>query len=283
MKTLKYIIVLLFTSTSFLSCSTDDDDTITPNPVAGLIKIHEISQADHTVEIYAEKSNLEVGYNEISIRIWDKANNVYISNADLSWMPMMHMESMGHSAPHTMLKNNVDNTFYNGHIVFQMAGNETEYWDVTLDYKFNGQPVTLIQKLSVKQPADGMKNVQVFTGSDEVRYILALVNPKDPQVAINDVQAVLYKMEDMMTFSIVENYGITVDPRMPSMGNHSTPNNQDMAYNQASKLYEGKLSFTMTGYWKINLKLLNANGDILKGENVTDTNPSSTLYFELEF
>jgi len=284
MKTLKYIFAILIISASFLSCSTDNDDEPTPlNPVAGLIKIYEFSEADHTVEIYSEKQVLEVGYNELSIRILDKASNNYISNAELTWMPMMHMESMSHSGPHSMLQNTENETVYKGHIVFQMAENDTEYWEVTLNYIFNGEPLSMTQRVSVVQPVDGFRKTQVFTGADEVRYILAFVNPKDPQVAINDFQAVLYKMENMMTFPVVENYKVTVDPRMPSMGNHTSPNNEDMVYNAATKMYNGKLSFTMTGYWKINLKLLNASGEVLKGEDITDDNPASSLYFELEF
>jgi len=282
MKTLNYILALLLISTSFISCS-DETAFTEPNPLEGLVKIHEISEVDHVVEIYSEKPILEVGYNEITIRILDKGSNKYITNAEPTWMPMMHMESMSHSGPHSLLTNSIDNTVYKGHIVFQMGGNATEYWELELNYKFNGQEEIITQRLSVSEPADGFKKTQVFTGSDDVRYILAYVNPKDPKVATNDFQAVLYKMEDMMTFPVVENYKVTVDPRMPSMGNHSSPNNQDMVYNPSSKMYEGKLSFTMTGYWKINLKLLNENDEILKGEDVTENHPASSLYFELEF
>jgi hypothetical protein len=43
------------------------------------------------------------------------------------------------------------------------------------------------------------------------------------------------------------------------------------------------MSLTMTGYWKINLQLLNANNEVLKGETITDAVPASSIYFELEF
>lgn len=285
MKTLKYIFATLFVTTSFIACSDDADDNVVVdiNPVEGLYKLYEFSETDHVVEIYSEKQNLEVGYNELSIRIKDKADNSYISNASPTWMPMMHMESMSHSGPHSALVNSEYNTVYKGHIVFQMAENETEYWDLKLNYNFKGEAMSGTNRIRVKQPNDGLKKTQVFTGDDEVRYILAFVSPTSPEVALNDMQAVLYKMQDMMTFPVVENYKVTVDPRMPGMGNHSSPNNQDLIYNAATKLYDGKLSLTMTGYWKINLKLLNKNGDVLKGEDVTGDNPSSSLYFELEF
>lgn len=284
MKTINYLFIFLIVPLLFVSCSDDNDDSfVEQNPVEGLHKIYEFSATDYSVEIYSEKTALEVGYNEISIRIKDLANNSYISNASPTSMPIMHMETMSHSAPHSMLNNTAESTVYSGYIVFQMAGNETEFWELTLNFNFNGQAVTETYRLTVSEPVDGLKKTQVFMGSDDQRYILAYVNPKEPQVAINDLQAVLYKMEDMMNFSIVENYTITVDPRMPGMGNHSSPNNEDMTYTSSTKKYEGKLSLTMTGYWKINLKLLNTNGEILKGEDVTDENPASSLYFEIEF
>lgn len=284
MKTLKYIFAILILSISFVSCSDDDDNTpVEVSPVEGLNKIYEFSEADHSIEIYSQKTGLEVGYNEISIRIKDMASDKYVTNAAPTWMPMMHMETMNHSAPHTMLSNSEENTVYKGYIVFQMAGNATEYWEVMLNYSLNGQAIEKAVRVSVVQPADGLNKTQVFTGSDNTRYILAYVNPKDPKVAINDFQAVLYKMETMMSFPMVENFKITVDPRMPGMGNHSSPNNEDLIYNAATKMYNGKLSLTMTGYWKINLKLMNESGEVLKGEDVTELNPESSLYFELEF
>ncbi len=284
MKTLKYIFAIFILSVSFVSCSDDDDNIpVVINPVEGLTMIYEITAANHTVQVYSEKIALEVGYNEVSIRIKDMASDKYVTNAAPTWMPMMHMTNMSHSAPHSMLSNTEESTVYKGHIVFQMASNDTEYWEVMFNYTLNGEAMEEALRVSVSEPADGLKKVQVFMGSDDTRYVLAYVNPKVPEVAINDMQAVLYKMESMMSFPLVENYKITVDPRMPGMGNHSSPNNQDLTYNAATKMYDGKLSLTMTGYWKINLKLMNANDEILKGEDVTEANPASTLYFEIEF
>jgi hypothetical protein len=67
------------------------------------------------------------------------------------------------------------------------------------------------------------------------------------------------------------------------MGNHSSPNNVAATQAFAGGLYKGKMSLTMTGYWKINLQLLNQQGTVLKGEEVSDTNPASSLFFELDF
>ena len=284
MKKLKYIMAIFIFPLALIGCSEDkEDENPEINPVEGMFKIYDVSASDHSIEIYSEKPNLEVGYNEIAIRIKDLAKNQYVNNAEMSWMPMMHMHGMGHSAPHSGLNNSEHNSVYKGHIVFQMAGNQDEYWDITLNYNFNGQAISEAYRMDVVEPSNGLKKVQVFMGIDDKKYVLAYVNPKEPKVAVNDLRAVLYEMKDMMSFPVVENYKITVDPRMPGMNNHTSPNNQDMTYNSTLKSYDGKLSLTMTGYWVINLKLLNQHEEILKGEDVTEGNPKSSLYLEIEF
>lgn len=283
MKTFKYIFTVLLVSFLTISCSKDDDNEPIDNSLEGLNKIYEFTESDHVLELYSRKTRLEVGYNEIFIRILDLGSNNYIANTNLSWMPMMHMHGMEHSCPHSSLKLTDISGLYSGHLVFQMASNDMEHWELTLNYVFNSQPRSITKEIEVSTPADGLTKLQVFTGSDDVKYILAYASPIKPEVAINDAQAVLYKMEDMHSFSVVENYKIAVDPRMPSMGNHSSPNNQDYTYNAAKKLYAGKLSFTMTGLWKINMQLLNAQGEVIKGEPVDGDHSSSSLYFEVEF
>ena len=89
-------------------------------------------------------------------------------------------------------------------------------------------------------------------------------------------------MENMMNFPRVNNYTVNTDPRMPSMGNHGSPNNVNLTQS-TDLLYNGKLSLTMTGYWKINLQLLNSANEVLKGEEITDTTTASSIYFEVEF
>ncbi|MDT0295120.1 hypothetical protein ACFQ3R_04735 [Mesonia ostreae] len=284
MKNLKYIFNILILSIFFGSCSSDDDEitAVETNPVEDLNLLYEISAEGHTLQMYSEKEQLEVGYNEISILIKDLETNQYVTNASPTWMPMMNMETMSHSAPHTLLNNSEENSVYKAYIVFQMPNNDSERWELKLDYTFKEQVLEKIIDLDVVSPIDGLKKTQVFTGSDETRYIMAYVNPKKFQVAQNEFEMVLYKMENMNTFPVVEDYKITLDPRMPSMGNHSSPNNQDLTYNIATQKYEGVLSLTMTGYWKINLKLLNENDEVLKGEEVTETQSESSLYMELE-
>ena len=232
--------------------------------------------------MYSISGELSQGYNDITIRLKDKITGDFVENATFMWNPMMHMAQMMHSCPNSdLVKVAGKETIYNGYIVFQMAQNIDEGWDLTFNYTVNGEEFTAVGDISV--PASDRQVVTVFMGADDLRYIIALVEPQSPDVMVNDVTFGLYKMESMMSFPIVEDYKIMLDPRMPSMGNHTSPNNEDLVYNAESMMYNGKLSLTMTGYWKLNLMLENQNNEALKGEEVTEENESSSLYLEIEF
>ncbi|WP_264551146.1 hypothetical protein [Flavobacterium sp. N2038] len=283
MKILKYT-ALLLAAITFYSCSSDNDSSseIPADETIGLQKIQEIANDTHTIELYSATGALVQGYNHISLRIKDKKNNTYVTDAKVDWTPLMHMTMMQHSCPKTAVnKASNKKTIYEGDIIFQMAQNEKEYWDLTFTYTINNVSYTAVDKIVV--PAFAKRTVSSFSDTAGNRYVIAYIAPATPKVAINDMTVAIYKMQDMMTFNVVNNFKVKIDPRMPSMGNHGSPNNTDLLQSEAGGLYKGKLSLTMTGYWKINLQVLNATNEVLKGEAVTTENTASSLYFEIEF
>ena len=285
MKTIKLIFAALVFSIAFTSCTDDGDDPIIiaeENPLADYTMLTALTANGHEIEVYSEQSQFTIGYNELFFRIKDDAEDTYFSNATIEMTPLMNMTEMTHSCPKSAISKTDDASVYSGFAVFQMPGNTDEYWDLGLEYTVNGETFEVTERIEVMAPADGKQRVSTFTGSDEVRYIVAMM-PWTPEVKVNDFAAMVFKMESMMSFPEVEAYSITLDPRMPSMGNHSSPNNEDLSYDSASEMYTGKLSLTMSGYWKINLKLMNESDEVLKGEDITEENEASSLFFEIEF
>lgn len=269
-----------------ISCRTSDDDPINavnPNTeIEGLLKIKEVTNDTHVIELYSKSGTTTLGYNDIKLRIKNKSTNQYEKNATITWKPMMHMTSMMHSCPNsTVQKVSSDGSLYSGYIVFQMPENATEYWDLIIDYTIGSTTYTATTIINV--PVETKKTVNSFMGSDGVKYVMAYIDPKSPKVATNDMTLGVWKMQDMNNFPVVDGYTVKVDPRMPGMGNHSSPNNVHATQTAAGKLYNGKLSLTMTGYWKINLQLVKGDGTVVAGQEVTDANPASTIFFELDF
>lgn len=283
MKKFNYIFLLLI-SLSFFACSDSNEDgpEDLDKEIEDLIKVQQISNENHLIEIYNSTGKFYQGYNELTIRITDKSTEDFVTNASISWKPVMHMTEMMHSCPASEVKKvSGMKTIYDGYIIFQMPGNSEEGWTLTVNYTIDGTAFTAEDDISVLK--SDKRVVSVFTGTDDVRYVLALMEPLEPDVKINDISAGLYKMENMMTFTPVSGNTVALDPRMPGMDNHSSPNNQDLVYDAGDQIYKGKLSLTMTGYWVLNLKLINEQDEVLKGEDVTDENVRSSLYFEIEF
>jgi hypothetical protein len=277
---LKYILPILFISLFNIACSSDDDTPVI-NEIEDLLKVKDITNDTHTIEVFTKSGMFNTGYNHVSIRIKDNTNT-FIEDASINWMPMMQMTAMQHSCPKSgITKAEGKDTVYEGYVIYQMTSIDGSGWSLTFNYTINDVEYTATDTISVLQYEN--QNVTSFVGSDDTKYILALIEPYSPKIAINDLKVGLYKMENMMAFPVVENYTITLDPRMPGMGNHSSPNNTDLIYNVTDNMYYADLSLTMTGYWVLNLKLLNEQDLILKGEDVTETHTRSSLYLELEF
>lgn len=121
-----------------------------------------------------------------------------------------------------------------------------------------------------------------FFGNDDEQYFIALLGPRAPKVAENNLQAGIYKYNKPSTpangtfpdptqfnYSEVKGFTLKLDPRMPepSMGNHSSPNNKDLVQGDDG-FYHGVVNYTMTGNWTLNFIFMNQNGKILKGTEV---------------
>ncbi|EGV44051.1 hypothetical protein BZARG_1495 [Bizionia argentinensis JUB59] len=281
---LKYILPVLFIALFATSCSTDDTDEIdsVTNEVEGLTIVEELTNDTHTIELYNTSGRFYTGYNTISLRIKDNASNTYVENATINWMPVMQMPTMQHSCPKTNPTKTIGkDTVYKGNIIYQMTNEDGSGWTLTVNYAIDEVDYSVSEEITVSQ--SDKQNVASFTGSDSKRYVVAMVKPNDPNIGNNELVVGLYQMENMMSFPIVENFALKLDPRMPGMGNHSSPNNTNLTYNSADNLYHANLSLTMSGYWVLNLQLLDSEGLLLKGEQVTTDNIQSSLYLELEF
>lgn len=280
MKFTKLFLALCATVLLF-SCSKDDDDN--NNKENKMKEVTKLSNDSHSVVISSKTGKFFTGYNNLYVEVKDKSGKS-LEVSKISWKPMMTMvtDNYTHSCPFTPINkdNDMKNT-YKGSILFQMASmGENGYWDLTVSYTVGGKPYSVKGRITVDNPNGKNKWATVKDG-----YVFGLVQPENPVEGVNDMVVALYKM-NMQThsFDVVDGYKILIDPRMPdpSMGNHSSPNNVNLTQ-QSDGLYHGKVNFTMTGYWKINLQLEDKQGQVILGEAVTDDNKASSIYLGIEF
>lgn len=272
---MKHLIYILVIGLVLAAC---DSQEVTPDFPEELRLAATLQNTTHKITLYTPNGRFQTGYNPVTFKITD-LDEKPVENATVTWHPLMHMHSMSHGAPASAVSP-AKNGLYQGYLVFQMASNDSEYWELTLKYTAGGHDYTLTEEIEVAEAAQRV--VQSFQGTDGNRYVTALAEPVSPKTGINTMKAVLYRMDNMMTFTPVRGFKLKIDPRMPGMGNHSSPNNTALVSEQ-TEFYEGKLSLTMTGYWKINLQLEAPDGTTLKGEEVSESHEASSIFFEIEF
>jgi len=273
------------------SCSSDLDSVEIIDPVEGLKKIQEFTDSNYTVTAYNETGAWRLGYTKVYFAVQDK-NGKYIENAELTAFPEMDMGMMKHSTPRAEITKVTGKPLYETYYAFLMySGQSNGKWYYDLAYTAGDLSGRFDRvEINVKNafrpdgttPRRVIQSVTSIDGSGK-RYVVTLVEPQQPKVGSNDITAYVHERIDGNTYIPVENFTLKLDPRMPSMGNHSSPNNVDMTWNAAEKIYKGKVNFSMTGYWTLNLILQNAEGVTLYGNPVSSDNETSSLYFEIEF
>ena len=280
MKTIQYLWTILALTCLLVSCKEETKDTRPATETADFKKVSSFSKDNYSIDLFTANGKLTTGYNKIYLQVKDPNGN-FVKDAGLKWAPVMNMAQMSHACPYSSIQKKPETeSVYEGYIVFTMASGEMGSWEVKFLLTIQEKLYEFTEKIEIK--STDQRNVSSFTGSDNQKYVVALIEPQNPKTAVNDMSAGLFRMETMMNFPIVNNYKIKIDPRMPSMGNHGSPNNQDLVQ-ESDGWYHGKVSLTMTGYWVINLMIENAQGELLKGEPVSNDQEKSSLFFDLEF
>lgn len=266
MKIIKLNIFLVIVVSFLVSCEKEEDNDQKTNE---LVTISEtISESGSlTAEIMANDTLFE-GYNKLFVKITDVNTNVLITEANLMLMPKMHMVSMMHAAP---VENpasiaNADN-FFEGAVVFIMPSNPDEGWTLDIASNISGEQDTFKFDIPVVKNLDEPRKINIISTLDETKYFLSLVEPMNPEVGINDLEFTVHYKKSMMSFPAAEDLEIEIEPEMPSM-DHGSPNNVNPIHTQNGH-YKGKVNFTMTGWWRVNITLLK-NGTKISEDSYMD-------------
>lgn len=249
--TLYLIAIICF---AFASCSDHDPEI---NPTQGLVKISEgyALGAGAKVELWA-KQELFTGYNQLFVALYDSVTKSRITEAHVHLNPAMSMMGgMTHACP---TENPEDqyavNKLFPGAAVFIMPTSDMGSWmmNISVHNHNNEKFGTAALDITVVDPEFPM--MKSFQSESGEKFFISYLFPAEPKVGVNDFTMVVNKMESMMSFPAVDNFEFELTPEMPSMG-HGSPNNVNPMYTQAGH-YKGKVNFTMTGEWRLNLELI---------------------------
>lgn len=261
-------ISLFFLLVLLASCSKDNLETI---PSIDLNKVGEgyLAGAATRLELYSEKA-IETGFTPLYIALFDSASNTPVRSANISVLPVMDMVSMKHASPveNPSSANAIENLFPLN-VVFTMPSGDAGSWTLTVNAVVKEKTGSLTIPVSVKEPR--YSRVRTFTSlHDGGKYFVAYIEPSKPKVGVNDMEIAIYRKKTMMEFPADSSLTVSLTPEMPSMG-HGSPNNVNPVH-VGNGHYKGKVNFTMTGLWQLNLGFMH-------GDAIAD----STSFFEVNF
>jgi hypothetical protein len=266
------IMVALAISTLLFSCKNETD--ISPvNLLQGLVKLQEgyVLGASAKVEIWGKK-NFFMGYNNLSVVLLDSMNLAdTIKDAHIHFMPLMTLGTGMMAMQHTCPIENPDevpvNGVFPGAIAFVMPSSTGDNWTLGVmvhNHKYDKEG-TAGFNITVDNPTPSVMSVFTSLATDSAKLVLSLVQPVAPsaklvlslvqpvapKVGMNDIEFTLHRKESMMSWPADSTYTIEITPEMPSMG-HGSPNNVNPVH-VSNGHYKGKVNFTMSGEWKVNV------------------------------
>ncbi len=258
-------ILFLFALTLFVAACEKDDDQI-PEEVNLLSITKAGSGAGHfNVELRA-KEPLFQGYNKLYFDIRRSSGNSRVTQASVTLLPLMHMTMMTHAAPFENPVNmpNEDGLF-EGAVVFIMPSNPEEGWTLEVAIDSEGEKDTVNLTIPEVRSLEEVREFSVVSQVDGKTYFISLPEPSTPKVGINDIGFTIHFRENMLSFPAAEDLSVVIEPEMPSM-NHGSPNNVNPVHT-GNGHYKGKVNFTMTGWWRVNIDV-SKDGQAI-GENLS--------------
>lgn len=227
----------------------------------------------YNVFAYSRTGKFNVGYNELYFVVTKKKNGNYVKNyelTDLSPVMLMVKMNMRHSTPVSGPAESFNDSYAAVKriwISFIMSSGESGSWTLGYNVSVLGSKGSVEEAdITVDPLPAGQEWVKSFKQGDDTYYI-SIVNPTDLKTGANTLKAYVSRKSTPATtpYAIAsESFRVDIDPRMPDMGNHTSPDNVGLS-RQSDGSYQGTVNLTMTGLWRIHFTVRDLQGNIVAG------------------
>ena len=227
----------------------------------------------YEIHVYARTDSLHVGYNDLYFVGTKKSTGNYIKFVNITNLtPLMFMSKMNmhHSTPVADEVTFLDTKLAavkHGWVSFLMSTSENGSWTLSYDAEVLKYTSSLqATGINVAPLPNGQAWLKSFKVNEDT-YFLSLANATDLNTGTNSIKAYVSKKSNPVTTpyaQATEQFIIEIDPRMPDMGNHTSPDNTSLT-RQPDGSYKGTINLTMTGLWRIHLTVKDTQGNIVGG------------------
>jgi hypothetical protein len=207
---------------------------------------------------------LQTGFTTMLVQLTDSASGKVIETASVQIQPVLRLALRDTPTPlqaaSTAAVKNFKQMRFSCDVLLLEEGN----YEFFVRFSVQGKN----DSLSVVAPVRESWRVVQARGSDQTPYFLTFAEPQRPRVGVQDFSVFVHRLDASMSASSGVSYtpvsGLQLEhePTMPSMG-HGSEGNVVPAYRTNGR-YDGKISFNMTGDWRIDITAKQGNTMLLE-------------------
>lgn len=211
------------------------------------------------VELWSD-SQISTGYQKFFVALYDSVSKKPITRSIVQILPILYEKVNGSIVISSVPVENPE-SFDATETLFECAAvfttptyGDLAFWKITIMVKKAGQDeFTEVQMPIFVKPA-AFERVKTIDAADGSKLTITLVTPLNPRVGLNDLEFIINNTVDLFTYNFDNSHSVDIRVEIP-LKKISSSDNINPSYTSKGR-YKGKVNFTMSGNWRINLNLL---------------------------
>jgi len=223
------------------------------------IELANVVRSGIRVQLFAPDT-LQTGLTTMLVQLTDSASGKTLETASVQIQPVLRLALRDTPAPlqaaSTAAVKNSGAARFPCDVLLLERGN----YEFLVRFSVQGKT----DSVSVLAPVRESWRVVKAQGSDGKEYMLTFAEPQRPRVGVQDFSVFVHRLEasNNASYAPVSGLWLEHEPTMPSMG-HGSEGNVAPVY-RANGRYDGKISFNMTGDWRIDIAAKQGNTTLLE-------------------
>lgn len=221
------------------------------------IELVRVVQRGVRVQLFAPDT-LQIGYTTMFVQLTDLASSKVLETGSVQIVPMLRTALHDRTAPVQDASLAAVSSFGAMRFPCNVLLLERGNYELIIVWSAAGKHDTA----RVLVPVGTSWRVVQVRGSDSRIYLLTFAEPQRPRVGVQDFSVFVHCLDTSMhrnheAYIPVSDLQLHHEPTMPSMG-HGSEGNVPLVH-RAHGRYDGKISFNMTGDWRIDMTAWRGN------------------------